>query len=65
MGFNWDEECISLATTELDRVLETGKKLVPTLTTDVIRRKNHRHRAGVLAARRLSRRRRNDPAARQ
>ena len=39
MGFNWDEECISLATTELDLVLETGKELVPTLTTDVIREK--------------------------
>ena len=39
MGFNWDEDCISLATTELDLVLETGKELVPTLTTDVIREK--------------------------
>lgn len=39
LGFDWSEECISLATTELDMILEVGKELVPTLTTDIIRNK--------------------------
>ncbi len=38
LGFTWEDECISLATTELDMILEIGKELVPTLTIDTIRR---------------------------
>lgn len=37
MGFTWEDECIALATTELDMILEIGKELVPTLTIDNIR----------------------------
>lgn len=37
MGFTWEDECIALATTELDMILEIGKELVPTLTIDTIR----------------------------
>lgn len=39
MGFNWEDDCISLATTELDMVLDAGKELVPSLSTDIIRDK--------------------------
>lgn len=37
MGFIWEDECIALATTELDMILEIGKELVPTLSIDTIR----------------------------
>lgn len=37
MGFTWEDECIALATTELDMILEIGKELVPTLSIDTIR----------------------------
>lgn len=37
LGFIWEDDCISLATTELDMILEIGKELVPTLTTDSVR----------------------------
>lgn len=39
LGFIWEDDCITLATTELDMILELGKELVPTLTTDIIRDK--------------------------
>lgn len=39
LGFVWQDDCITLATTELDMILELGKELVPTLTTDIIREK--------------------------
>ena len=38
LGFTWEDECISLATTELDMILEIGKELVPTLSIDTIRK---------------------------
>lgn len=38
-GFDWVEQASDLADQELDYVLETGKKLVPTMTTDIIRKR--------------------------
>lgn len=39
LGFVWEDDCITLATTELDMILEIDKELVPTLTIDIIRDK--------------------------
>lgn len=39
LGFIWEDDCITLATTELDMILDLGKELVPTLTIDIIRDK--------------------------
>ena len=39
LGFIWEDDCITLATTELDMILDLGKELVPTLATDIIREK--------------------------
>ncbi len=38
-GFDWDEQASDLADQELDYVLEIGKELVPTMTTDIIRKR--------------------------
>lgn len=38
-GFDWDEQASDLADQELDYVLDIGKELVPTMTTDVIRKR--------------------------
>lgn len=37
-GFNWETDGANLATTELDLVLDLGREIVPTLSTDVIRK---------------------------
>lgn len=38
-GFDWDEQASDLADQELDYVLDLGKELVPTMTTDIIRKR--------------------------
>jgi len=38
-GFDWDTEASDLAINELDLVMEKGKEVLPTLSTDIIRKK--------------------------
>lgn len=38
-GFDWNEQASDLADQELDYVLDIGKELVPTMTTDIIRKR--------------------------
>lgn len=46
-GFDWDSQASDLAINELDFVLEIGKELVPTLSTDIIRERINKNDINV------------------